>query len=893
MASIYVLEIDGWGEVGPAIAITDAEGFADGTFTLTTAGSPPPTTEYGAMVWVQDVSAVVADGYYTLTARTATTFTMQALPAQVTVTTAAGLSGLARIEDHYKISDGIPAWVTGSLAQARWYQDLSAVSHSAGQRMGRLGGVSSVDQWSFLTTSPGRGLLATAPLSYRNASAGAVTLAADIAASETTISAFSAAPYSGESASSPTGPARPIVIGTEAIDVRGTASSTAADGATTYTVTHDGSSDFVTRGVLRTEKFGHLKGEFLYGALPTPIGQIVRSYDYPEGHSSHASRSAVAVGVGEAVTAIGKGNDVQVDVASSVIDPNRKELGGSYGLAIPGIAISEGIERGDDLTFELEVTQRSDSQWSWIRDGNAAIKITWADELISTESDGARVYKYTVTTWPLTNSEDYPIVRPAESGARFAAVATDRGRRLWLTNSGWGRGGRELCHVFEPVTWTFPTSSPGAGPGVVHVNPVDVLLTVLMSTGTPAANGAHDLAPAEFGMGIPAAQIDMDSFTAIGDQLHANFIAAATVFIDHETTGTLKNWMTSLCRMFGLAVVTTSAGLIRLIDVADVSYTGAAAFTESDMVGPVSINYAVSPGTSVSQVKLKFPTPFIRPINELASGDEPDVYSAPGSAFEDGILVEGKIQDHTDEFNQSGGGVTSLLRRIGGSSETVKTEFAPYQNYSQRDALRQRFVKIMTQNAGVGAVFSVDVLPSFSADIGDVFEVTLANLPDPQNSAGMSGTYCRVMDRIHEYRPVGEGVRDTLMLRVFGTSEAAPPQWSPSGEVSSVVSNKVFDVVAAEFHGPDDTSDATTFPDGAKVHIFGENFQLRSTTSAGTVGSTSGNTITLSVAASGGGGPVTPNVGDLVLLAPVSEQSASIAAPFAEISQDTPGDVWS
>ena len=42
MASVYVLEIDGWGEVGPAIDVTDAEGFADGTFTLTTAGTPPP-----------------------------------------------------------------------------------------------------------------------------------------------------------------------------------------------------------------------------------------------------------------------------------------------------------------------------------------------------------------------------------------------------------------------------------------------------------------------------------------------------------------------------------------------------------------------------------------------------------------------------------------------------------------------------------------------------------------------------------------------------------------------------------------------------------------------------------------------------------------------------------
>jgi hypothetical protein len=109
MASVYVIEIDGWGEVGPAIDVTNAEGFADGSFTLTTGGTPPSTDELGAMIWVQGCDSVIGDGYYTLTAVVGSTFTMQADPAEVTVTSYAPASGLARIEDHYKISDSMPS----------------------------------------------------------------------------------------------------------------------------------------------------------------------------------------------------------------------------------------------------------------------------------------------------------------------------------------------------------------------------------------------------------------------------------------------------------------------------------------------------------------------------------------------------------------------------------------------------------------------------------------------------------------------------------------------------------------------------------------------------------------------------------------------------------------
>lgn len=902
MASVYAIEIDGWGEVGPTLGISVAQGYADGTFKLTTATLPPGADEYGAMIWVQDCDAVIPDGYYTLIERTASTLTMQADPADVTVTTASGISGLARLEDHYRLSDGLPSWVSGSSAQARWFRDLTKVSHSAGQRIGVLGGVASVDQWSFLSASPGRGLLATAPLSYRNAAVGSVTLETSITSTATEIATYSAAAYSGESATSPTGAAQPIIIGTEAIDVRGTASSSAGSGATVYTVTHDGSSDFVTRGVLRTEAYGHLAGDFVFGALPTPIGQTIRSFVYADGHASHADRSQVAIGVGEEVAAVDYGNAVRVDVASSVIDPNRKKLGGPYGFTGAGYVISGGVAWDDTQTWEFEVTQYSDSQWSWATDvnGKAAFRLTWEDELITANADGSRVYRYTAQPWPITNAEDYPIIRKTW-GAEYASIAfpESRANRLRRHASGWGSSEHRLCHVFEPVTWTYPATSPGNFPGVVTVSPVDVILQVIMSTGTPGANGAHDTAPSEIGMGIPADQIEMDSFTDIGDRLYADFIAAATVFIDEQSSGTLREWLSALCRAYSLAIVTTSTGKLRLVDMTTTDQTGSASLTQSDMVGPVRIQYQISPGTSVGSIQTTFPTPFVLPslgaIGEDGTVTEFVIDSAPGSPFAAGELGrEEPIEDHEDIYTQSAGGALALLRRVGGGkSVSVETEFALYQNYSQRDALRQRFVRILSQNAGIGAKFDIDVDPGFSAEIGDVLEVTLDNLPNPQNSyGGMVAAYCRVEDRIHEYRPVGDNPRDTLTLRVFGTSDPTPPNWAPSGQVSAVTSATNFDLVANEFKSAADTSDAETFADGAKVHIYDQNLVLRSTVSAGTVNTASGNNLTLSAAATGGGGPITPSVGDIVLYAPVSEQSASVAAGYASISQDTPGTQW-
>jgi hypothetical protein len=110
--------------------------------------------------------------------------------------------------------------------------------------------------------------------------------------------------------------------------------------------------------------------------------------------------------------------------------------------------------------------------------------------------------------------------------------------------------------------------------------------------------------------------------------------------------------------------------------------------------------------------------------------------------------------------------------------------------------------------------------------------------------------------------------------------------------VSSVTTKKLFNLEPDTYHGADFASDATSFSDGSKIDIYTENWSLRSTATPGTVSSTSGNTMTLSVAAASGGGDVTPNVGDKVTLSAESSQSASEAAKWGWLSSSTPGYLW-
>ena len=902
MASIYSLEIDGWGEVGPAIAVTDAEGFADGTFTLTTAGTPPSADEIGAMIWVQDVSAVVADGYYTLTARTATTFTLQALPADVTVTTAAGLSSLARIEDHFKISDSIPAWVTGSDAQARWYRDLVAVSESAGQRLSNIGGLASVDGFEF-TMSRRQGLAALRPDTYLLSTAGPVILLDPLTSTATSVVTESAAPYAGESVSSPTGAAQPAWVGTEAIDVRGTVSSSSTAGVTTYTATHDGSSTYVTRGVLRTQDQAHPQGAAVFGSMPTALGQIGRAYTYPASHASHADRSPIAAGPVELTDpSLASGTAQRFALASQLLRSYRTNTGAA-------VAKMWGIEFPDIFSGSIptRVQSESGSKWTWIqvRELNCLAVARTGSAPVDIDENGIEEWQYLANT-NLSTRSSFPIVRATKSQDDWnnAAGYNRGGEGVYASmasaySEGWGAedmrellpigsttpfplvfdepsdGGKfvfpppssPLAHVFEPVTWARTQNAAAltsSTPRYIEVNPVDVVLAVLTSTGQ-GTNGSHDVAPAEFGMGIPAADIEAATFTAIGDRLDVENVTAGNVAILSSDNEILSDWLGVLLRTYALAVASTIDGKIRLIDMKEIDPDTAHTLDEGDLVaGPATMSLAAHSG--LESITISYDRPWVSPS------------------------VGQRINTRGEATTK---GIAGLFDRIRGQSIKVSPKFAASCDDEQEAALGSRWGSVINWNFGVVGTISADVDPGYVPDIGDTVAVTLPAFPNGPDTGAMSSALCRIIDRIHVSRPIGEQPRDTIKLLAYGvTTDDKTRKWSPSGVVATVTSPTSFTLETDAYHNDDYTSDATSFADGVDIDIYTTNWSLRSTTAPGTVSSTSGDTMTLSVAATNGGGSVTPNVGDKVALAAESNQSASEALEWGWLSSNTPGYQW-
>ena len=141
-----------------------------------------------------------------------------------------------------------------------------------------------------------------------------------------------------------------------------------------------------------------------------------------------------------------------------------------------------------------------------------------------------------------------------------------------------------------------------------EVNVIDVILQVLTSTGTgdfivtpysagppivrgnyeasPGINGAFDICPSEFALGIPNDYIDFDSFYEILRNRGERNLRAKSLYYESGQS-TLKFLEEQILKPFFLSLATSSTGAIVLIDVADVVIgPGVQSINEDDFVRP-------------------------------------------------------------------------------------------------------------------------------------------------------------------------------------------------------------------------------------------------------------------------------------------------------------------
>jgi hypothetical protein len=289
--------------------------------------------------------------------------------------------------------------------------------------------------------------------------------------------------------------------------------------------------------------------------------------------------------------------------------------------------------------------------------------------------------------------------------------------------------------------------------------------------------------------------------------------------------------------------------------------------TGADLVrrpGAITADLAIEANTALESVTLTYDRPWLPPSN-----------------------AESRI---SDIVRAKSGGISELYEAIAGESIEIAAPFAASVTDASRAALVGRWGGMLTLHSGTVGTLALDVLPEFEGDVGDIVLATFAALPNSSGTGPMADAVCRVLDRQHVSRPIGDA-SDTITVAVYGwtSEEIAPRAWAPSGLVASVVSATNFDLSGA-YSNPDIyASDAVSFVSGMRVHIYTASWVLRTDT-PGVVASGIGNTITLSVAAKLGAATITPNVGDKIALSTEGDQPVS--TPWQWQTVTAPGYPW-
>lgn len=118
----------------------------DGTMIVQVADTTDFEDQVGSTLFVSDSDIPeLPNGYYTLAAVDNVTFELTLKGDLILAGAGPGsLTSFIRVEDFYKISTGVPDYVTGELAAARWLPLITGLTETLGQKIELLGGASTI-----------------------------------------------------------------------------------------------------------------------------------------------------------------------------------------------------------------------------------------------------------------------------------------------------------------------------------------------------------------------------------------------------------------------------------------------------------------------------------------------------------------------------------------------------------------------------------------------------------------------------------------------------------------------------------------------------------------------------------------------------------------------------
>lgn len=520
------------------------------------------------------------------------------------------------------------------------------------------------------------------------------------------------------------------------------------------------------------------------------------------------------------------------------------------------------------------------------------------------------------------------VVSVASDGAAGAYTCSAQGTSLFATNLPLPDGLLKTgaAYPFRPMILVAKGSSdstsqryglwPELANGLDANHVLSVLLMVLTSTGTaadfstPGSNGAYDLLPAAWGLGIPQADINVAGITALASAAGARFRLVQVPVLD--VVQDAREWLVNLLRPFGYALIVNAIGQIDVTSIDPLDPDTLAALptlqtsdmaigqdgNPAKMVGPVSsgdqrviaVRWSDSPFIRDGKLELRQPITL-----QLTDDEDPAALNGSVSA----TAIEAWGLDSTVPGLDDDDGVT----------RTGCAFFIARNDTRGLSVLADLLSRLATRFGGAPAVITVEVwLRKSELSVGDFVKLTFGWAPTPFSATrGMAGTVAQITSRQVNL------LRGTLDLELT-ISEAGNENvrfLSPSFVVSAWNSGTktvtVVDTYAASGKHDLDAITAALVSAGTELVFAAFGGTKATTGKSGAVAIASkGSSTTLTFAASPlihmlNGATRAPLAGDTIRLADYADQVAAAKTRFAyeadaideELGGADSADVWS
>lgn len=871
------LEINGWGKVAADVDATTVV-VASGQATITLSSAAGFSDWVGATVYLTDCDPL-PNGHYTLLSVSAPDIVVACAGQPDGSDTPAGK---CRPEAFYRLCTQRPDIATSTEALATWLPvvPVESITPTFGQSVDLRGGVATADGFGLAAVYDLDGYPVLAALlryvfSTLNSADTPVQLAAEVtqATASWTVTA-----------SAGTQNTAVYVLDGEAVSPSG------VSGATWTVPTR-------RRGLLGTQAAPHTSTSLIFEGLPTPQGARCRLYVADlDSTDLQTTVHSVSFGVLTDVNVTEGTTLIELKAQGETIAPRVQ----SVGDRITATAVWASIQDSDDASAQVVITQATAAdRWQWVKAGPLALQL-----IDSVGVPATVVGNDAVTGLPQVRYGVDAYLRPqtpacvefVDDGTEWlnlhghqtyrdaGGVGAPIDQPYWTDEPGADRmrllcgpydsqptfstryPDLEPCHVFVPAGVALATEYVARrNDGAIRINPVEVVLQVLASTGTGANDygftafgmaSNYDVAPGQVGMGVPASQVDLVSFAAVWSALDG--LSVTNCYVTASDTDNLAGWLDShILRPYSLALVQTMRGQWRIVDMAAVDgrYDGLFVldrnYVYTDPGARPRIEWAQNTAQSIQAIRCRWQVPnrfgfaAVRDVDIFVNGTRSDRFGSAklyGLVTPETLLIDCPVSLGDD--SESAAVLVDRYRALVGAM------------YRPMPVVRWRGNRTAA-----------------TPDIGDLVSVEIENVPAPlgtRSAGGATTTLARVTDAKWDH--LTDTVDYTAVIISTDATGIIPRAWAPAANVTAVASDTALTLSTGAYvvnPRPGDvmTNDLSPLNSGDQLLLMTRNLTLRSTDGPATIATLNTTTGALTIASAWQAGAVdiTPAVDDIVI----------------------------